>query len=268
MCDYRLQNVKSRPRKDWRQDDDRSFRLCHNRLFRSGRHDRCGLRYSQETSVVSQMKLADQVYGRGIRTSRITKSRSSDVASFRERSFRSQMKLDDQVYGRGIRTSPITKPNFRQINQDDPRTHHDALELPDGRIVLLTFLKEGQQATVLQLPAAAVGVKPPHEWPRQPLNSAQKEKVPTPQPGLKVSQHGRIGRITNSNSNAIAFDQLRRVCCVLLYKGHTGQPADRHVTDVIAPRNLDQGLALGKPSSGLCLLVLGELGLPSKPHTP
>jgi hypothetical protein len=48
---------------------------------------------------------------------------------------------------------------FRQINQDDPKTHHDALEFPDGRIVLLTFLKEGQQATVLQLPAAAVGAK-------------------------------------------------------------------------------------------------------------
>jgi hypothetical protein len=37
--------------------------------------------------------------------------------------------------------------------------HHDALEFPDGRIVLLTFLAEGQQATVLQLPAAAVGSK-------------------------------------------------------------------------------------------------------------
>jgi hypothetical protein len=42
---------------------------------------------------------------------------------------------------------------FRQINQDNPATHHDALEFPDGRIVLLTFLEEGQQATVLQLPA-------------------------------------------------------------------------------------------------------------------
>src|SRR5262249_5667477 len=31
--------------------------------------------------------------------------------------------------------------------------HHDALEFPDGRIVLLTFLNEDQQATVLQLPA-------------------------------------------------------------------------------------------------------------------
>ena len=31
--------------------------------------------------------------------------------------------------------------------------HHDALEFPDGQIVLLTGLVEGQQATVLQLPA-------------------------------------------------------------------------------------------------------------------
>jgi hypothetical protein len=31
--------------------------------------------------------------------------------------------------------------------------HHDALEIPDGRIVLLTKLSEGQVATVLQLPA-------------------------------------------------------------------------------------------------------------------
>jgi len=31
--------------------------------------------------------------------------------------------------------------------------HHDALEFPDGQTVLLTDLLEGQQATVLQLPA-------------------------------------------------------------------------------------------------------------------
>jgi hypothetical protein len=29
------------------------------------------------------------------------------------------------------------------------------LEFPDGEIVLLTYLMEGQQATVLQLPASA-----------------------------------------------------------------------------------------------------------------
>jgi hypothetical protein len=32
-------------------------------------------------------------------------------------------------------------------------THHDAFEFPDGQVVLLTRLCEGQHATVLQLPA-------------------------------------------------------------------------------------------------------------------
>ena len=42
---------------------------------------------------------------------------------------------------------------FRQINRDKLAAHHDALEFPDGRVVLLTALCEGQRATVLQLPA-------------------------------------------------------------------------------------------------------------------
>jgi hypothetical protein len=42
---------------------------------------------------------------------------------------------------------------FRQINKEKVVAHHDALEFPDGQIVLLTSLSEGQQATVLQLPA-------------------------------------------------------------------------------------------------------------------
>jgi hypothetical protein len=50
---------------------------------------------------------------------------------------------------------------FRQVNIDCPHAHHDALEFPDGEIVLLTYLMEGQEATVLQLPAAALGSKAP-----------------------------------------------------------------------------------------------------------
>jgi len=42
---------------------------------------------------------------------------------------------------------------FRQIRKNEPRVHHDALEFPDGQTVLLTELSEGQEATVLQLPA-------------------------------------------------------------------------------------------------------------------
>ena len=45
---------------------------------------------------------------------------------------------------------------FRQINKEKVSAHHDALEFPDGQIVLLTSLSEGQQATVLQLPAEPV----------------------------------------------------------------------------------------------------------------
>lgn len=42
---------------------------------------------------------------------------------------------------------------FRQVNKERLAAHHDALEFPDGQVVLLTLLREGQQATVLQLPA-------------------------------------------------------------------------------------------------------------------
>lgn len=42
---------------------------------------------------------------------------------------------------------------FRQINKARLAAHHDALEFPNGQIVLLTVLVEGQRATVLQLPA-------------------------------------------------------------------------------------------------------------------
>jgi hypothetical protein len=42
---------------------------------------------------------------------------------------------------------------FRQVNKDMPRAHHDALEFPGGQVVLLTDMVEGQEATVLQLPA-------------------------------------------------------------------------------------------------------------------
>jgi hypothetical protein len=67
----------------------------------------------------------------------------------------------------GVRLWPWSKPVkhktaiFRQVNQKNPRTHHDALEFPDGQIVLVTFMPEGLQATVLQLPATAVGSKAP-----------------------------------------------------------------------------------------------------------
>jgi hypothetical protein len=48
---------------------------------------------------------------------------------------------------------------FRQINKDRPAAHHDAVEFPDGKVMLLTLLREGQVASVLQLPAQATTVE-------------------------------------------------------------------------------------------------------------
>ena len=46
-----------------------------------------------------------------------------------------------------------TVARFRQVNFGCREMHHDALELPDGEIILVTRLCEGQTATVIQLPA-------------------------------------------------------------------------------------------------------------------
>jgi hypothetical protein len=51
-----------------------------------------------------------------------------------------------------VRTLGHATAIFRQVNKNEPWKHHDALEFPDGHIVLLTQLCEGQEATVLQLP--------------------------------------------------------------------------------------------------------------------
>ena len=41
---------------------------------------------------------------------------------------------------------------FRQVNKGRSNAHHDALEFPDGKTVLLP---KGQHATVLQLPVTS-----------------------------------------------------------------------------------------------------------------
>ena len=48
-----------------------------------------------------------------------------------------------------------TVAKFRQVDKNRSNVYHDALEFPDGKIVLLTHLCKGQLATVLQLPARA-----------------------------------------------------------------------------------------------------------------
>ena len=65
---------------------------------------------------------------------------------------------------------------FRQLNLHQPSVHHDALEFPDGQVVLLTRLCEGQRATVLQLPAT-----------RRPAGTAEPASAPS------ASEHILVG---------------------------------------------------------------------------
>ena len=54
---------------------------------------------------------------------------------------------------------------FRQINLEQTSVHHDALEFPNGKIILLARLCEGHHAIVLQLPAS-----------RRATNEAERQK--------------------------------------------------------------------------------------------
>jgi hypothetical protein len=69
---------------------------------------------------------------------------------------------------------------FRQINMDDPHVHHDALEFPGGQIVMVTRLAPGQNATVLQLPAAAHDHGPATE--ETAASAAPEHQVRDPEP--------------------------------------------------------------------------------------
>jgi hypothetical protein len=61
------------------------------------------------------------------------------------------------------RKLPHKVARFRQVNLKQPAMHHDALEFPDGKIVLVTDLCEGQYATVLQLPSTGRPATEPGE---------------------------------------------------------------------------------------------------------
>src|SRR6266699_1379451 len=59
---------------------------------------------------------------------------------------------------------------FRQFNKETT-THRDALEFPDGQVVLLTRLSPDQEATVLQLPAEPRATEGEKKQEREPMNA-------------------------------------------------------------------------------------------------
>ena len=119
MCDYSLDNVKSRPA----QVGDRLI----TRNFGTGTR---GFAAAEDTNLAICLRPGTEL------------SFDEPVTWLSLGLFR----------WRGKATEHYTAI-FRQINKDQRLVHHDALEFPDGQILLLTLLNEGQQATVLQLPA-------------------------------------------------------------------------------------------------------------------
>ncbi len=119
MCDYSLQNVKTRPA----EVGDK----LNTRDFGTGPH---GFAASEDASV------------------------AVCVLPGTELAFANEVVLCPNWYGWHQRVIKHKTAIFRQINLEKSWAHHDALEFPDGQIVLLTCLMEGQEATVLQLPAA------------------------------------------------------------------------------------------------------------------
>jgi hypothetical protein len=68
----------------------------------------------------------------------------------------------------GYSRADASVARFRQVDLDNPHTHHDAIEMADGRIIKLSLLHEGQRARVLQLPA-----QPEHVHHHEHARSAQ-----------------------------------------------------------------------------------------------
>ena len=86
-----------------------------------------------------------------------------------------------QLLFRRTRPLPHLVARFRQVNMDNFCTHHDALEFPDGQVVLLTHLREGQRAAVLQLPAQAKKAEAEH--PILPAARCALDRLHDPQAG-------------------------------------------------------------------------------------
>lgn len=115
MCDYSIQNVRSRPARVGDKLTTRDFGIITR-----------GFTAAEDVGV------------------------AVCVLPGTELAFSNAVTLTDPfILGWKVLATAI----FRQVNKNEPFKHHDALEFPDGRIVLLTRLNEGQEATVLQLPA-------------------------------------------------------------------------------------------------------------------
>jgi hypothetical protein len=127
MCDYSLHNVISRPAKVGDKLISARFRTSATRGFSAVGEPNVAVCLLPGTEVAFENEAE---YKRG-------------WSIFRNR------KLAEKV------------ARFRQVDTENPNVHHDALEFPNGQVVLVNNLREGQHVTVLQMPASqrAVGQK-------------------------------------------------------------------------------------------------------------
>jgi len=129
MCDYSLQGVASRP------------------------------------AAVGD-KLTTRNFGTGTRGFSAAENRNTAVCLLpgTEIAFTAEIAIESpRFFGQSVKTLGHNTAIFRQIDKETPHVHHDALEFPDGQIMLLTALREGQEATVLQLPARPTTVREEEE---------------------------------------------------------------------------------------------------------
>ena len=107
MCDYSLQTVRSRPAKVGDKLTTRDFGTCTR-----------GFAAAEDAAVAVCVLPGTELAFSGPVT----------VTDFR---FVVNWRVETLGHATAI---------FRQVNRNEPMKHHDALEFPDGRIVLLTRL--------------------------------------------------------------------------------------------------------------------------------
>ena len=147
MCDYSMQNVASRPAKVGDNLVTKSFATTTTRGF----------------AAVDQRNVA------------VCLLPGTELAFENEVDWYRPFKLFRRKESVG------NLARFRQINLEKPHVHHDAIEFPNGKVILITLLCEGQRAKVLQLPSASATVQrftePENE---ADANSAVAEPVAVP----------------------------------------------------------------------------------------
>jgi hypothetical protein len=156
MCDYSLQNLASRPAKVGDQLISTRFPHAITRGFAA----------ADEPNVAVCLLPGTEV------------------------AFESAAEFDGLLPFLPNRRTSQTVARFRQINMEYRAAHHDALEFPGGKVVMVNALTEGQRLTVLQLPVLArleaeIDANMPEP---EPMPATEAQSAPTLAPAISRRQ--------------------------------------------------------------------------------